>query len=217
MKTLVRIAKLLRLAYPIGAFKFWIGTRRSALATICDLESKNIIPRTIIDAGCNRSQWSRWLSKKYPDAKIHSIDVQNLNPLGKFHHFALGDRNDMVRVTLDGKSSHVSECGTLVLKQKRLDDLGIEIQEPCVLKIDCESSTLQALMGSTRILDRCCAVVIEMANLVPEHKQNNNQMEIVLLMNQFKFSRMECVDASVWPWRVFCWDALFVKDLAVLG
>lgn len=212
---ILRALKATRIAYPIGALKFWLGTRRSALSTIAELERQNITPRTIVDAGCNRSQWSRWLARRWPDARIHSIDVQYLNPLGKFYHCALSDKAGEAFFTLAGPVTYVNEAGQHRVRQRRLDTLPIEFDEPCVLKIDCEASTWPALLGASGILPHCSAVVVEMTNTVPDYyHQGNTQMQVVGWMADHGFTRMECVDASVWPWRTFYWDALFMRPNA---
>lgn len=213
MKPLFQFLAWCGLPYFIGYLKFWWGTRRSALTTIAELHRLDITPKTIVDAGCNRSQWSRWLHREYPQATIHSIDVQDLKPLGYFHRWALGEQEGHAKFKVLGPDTHRDEGGTLEMPVRRLDQLGLVIQSPAVLKVDCESSTFEALKGASGILDQFCAVIVEMQNPTSGYHDcsENHQMSIIKFLSEHGFSKLQAVDASVWPNHIHVWDALFLR------
>jgi hypothetical protein len=201
---------LKQLLIPLGSFRYWFANRRSALNTIKKYKQVCINkPATLIDCGCNNSQWSQYLIKEWPSLNLFSIDLQDdVKPLGQFIRAALSNEDGLdVGVHKDGTGSHIIQGNEL--KTSKLDTLfgGAELNYPLIIKYDCETHTLNALQGSIKILQKASLVHVEVANTI----YSNSFMDIVKVMQGCGFANVFICDAIAWYHNIDYIDVVFYK------
>lgn len=184
------------------------GQRRmvNAVAGIC--ERLNIKPVHLVDCGAYDSEWALAFLKFFPQSRITSIEpLHHTRTIGEVHKFALSDVGGKRELEYLGKKSRVVF--------RRFDSLGIRIDQPAVLKIDCEQDTAKALRGCGKELDKFAVVVVEMWN---DYKSDSGydtstklqaQVWETMLQHDFKFAQV--VDVPYYPDGIYSYDIAFYK------
>lgn len=184
------------------------GQRRmvNAVAGIC--ERLNITPVHLVDCGANNSEWALAFLKFWPNARITSVEPLHFNnTIGEIHRCALSDEQGWGELEYLGTKEAVTF--------KRFDSIGIQIDKPAVLKIDCEQDTAKALRGCGNELDKFSVVVVEMWNdYKPEFGFRNStrlqsQVWEIMLEHDFRFAQV--VDVPYYPDGIYVYDMAFYK------
>ena len=148
---------------------------------------------TILDVGANRGQFLLLCLSKWPRSLTHCFEpipgegaylsrikrqVRGSRVL--LHAFALGDRSrsadlhlgsrlDSSSILALGPSQEevfgVHEVGTLRIDVKRLDECGIAIVAPALLKIDAQGFEYEILVGAGATLDLFDYIYVEVSNI----------------------------------------------------
>jgi len=199
----------------------WIDTRRSAVATMTQLARLDFVPKTLIDAGANNSQWMRRLAARYPKAKVLSFEPQNnCRPIGIVRGVALSDCEGTSRMHGTGTSAFL-DCGigspgifgAAGVTVHKLDRYAGEVNRPALLKVDCEDHTFNALNGGPQVLEKCLVVVVEIwEGLDWPCADRNRHAEIHSLLWMAGFNRAMTVGAMPWRNHVSQTDVLFWKE-----
>ena len=198
----------------------WVDTRRSAVATIKWLRDNGVIPKTLVDAGANNSQWMMRLAREFQLAKIVSFEPQSAcRPLGRWHRVGLSDRDEGLAVSGSGTSAVLvpipvsSETPIHAVHAYRLDRYADEFKFPAVLKVDTEDHTYRTLVGAGDCLGKFACVVVEIwEGLDAPCEGRNKHAEIHALMWERGFNRAMTVGASAWRNHVSITDSLFWKE-----
>jgi hypothetical protein len=190
----------------------WIDTRRSSVATIAWLQSRNIIPLTLVDAGANNSQWMIRLSKAFPGAKVISFEPQrDCNPIGVWHKVGLGKEPGYASISGNGTSAYLKQSIIGDTRICLLDDFKDEFIFPALLKVDCEDHTYDALLGAQTVLRMFSSVVVEIWESL-DYSGRNKHAVIHNLMWNNGFNRAMTVGATAWRNHVSITDSLFWKE-----
>jgi FkbM family methyltransferase len=195
----------------------WVDTRRSAVATIKWLNDRGVVPKTIVDAGANNSQWASRLSREWPGASVVSFEPQEAcRPMGLVHRCGLSDEDGVLAVSGSGTSAVLIETGSRSedrVAVHRLDRYASEFKDPAVLKVDTEDHTYRTLLGAGDCLKRFACVVVEIwEGLDAPCEGRNRHVEIHALMWRSGFNRAMTVGAMPWRNHVSITDALFWKE-----
>ena len=196
----------------------WVDTRRSAVATINWLRRNGIIPRTLVDAGANNSQWTMRLAREFQLAKIVSFEPQaSCRPLGRWHRVGLSDKDEELAVSGSGTSAVMvpvsGKATSHAVHAYRLDRYANEFIWPAVLKVDTEDHTYRTLVGAGDCLGKFACVVVEIwEGLEAPCAGRNKHAEIHALMWKRGFNRAMTVGASAWRNHVSITDSLFWKE-----
>src|SRR5438270_3744776 len=143
--------------------------------------SKHFHPGGIIDIGANVGDWSRQASRTF-DCPIHLIEAQpsleaNLRSTGFSYTITLlgPEYRASVPFHLTGTGSSVMkeltgfDEGSIDLPMQRLDDLGIDLLGPLLLKLDVQGFELEVLKGAPNTLART-EVILSEVSLLPYNK-----------------------------------------------
>lgn len=139
--------------------------------------SERFRPGGILDIGANVGDWARQTSEIF-DCPIHMIEAQPaLEPKLRSTGFPytitlLGpEYKASVPFHLTGTGSSVLEelttfeKGRVDLTMRRLDDLGIDLPAPLLMKLDVQGFELEVLKGAPKTLERTEVILSEVALL----------------------------------------------------
>jgi FkbM family methyltransferase len=179
---------------------------RTAGATLDACRELGFRAELVVDCGANANQVTRYWLREWPDAKLVSIEAnRNCRPAGQVIHTALGSTNGTARFHLDGGRSHIDQDGGVTVTVKRFDSLGLDIPERSIVKVDCETSTYEALLGMGAELSKFRLAHVEVNNddLAPR---------IYGLMAERGFTAHRVTDASGWRRSISFYDVLFLRE-----
>ncbi|MBI5774249.1 MAG: hypothetical protein HZA89_10960 [Verrucomicrobia bacterium] len=173
------------------------------------IKELGLTPRLFVDAGAHDSEWAQWFVKEWPGLEVISFEPnKHCKPMGTFHQMALSDEpgtgyftNDVGGMFISGKENGYS------FPIRRFDALGIAINRPAILKIDCEHYTARAMAGFGEQLKEFDVIIVEMWNYLPtwqaDHGKdavpwNNQQAEIweCALRHGFRGARVVGIEFS---------------------
>ena len=198
----------------------WISTllgkwpfRRTSNGAIAVAKELNLCPKTIIDCGANVGGVARRWVLAWPEAKLISIEPNpNFQPPGEVIRVALSDHDGegwLVDLGSDSYLGNEKDGRSIRVPLRRFDSLALSYSKPVIVKVDCEDSTYDALVGMGKCLDDFAAIHVEMWNhkTIPGFK--NLQSEIHALMWASGFKHHKTMDAEVGICDVVCTDVLF--------
>lgn len=145
---------------------------------------------TVLDVGAHQGQFAIFARERFPRAIVHSFEPLSearttlerqaaADPRLRVHPFALSDRAGRATMHVSARDDSSSllpltarqssifpgtqEASTAEVEMRTLDELreGLEIQSPCLLKVDVQGAELRVLDGAREVLDRVDEVFIE--------------------------------------------------------
>lgn len=139
--------------------------------------SDHFVPGGIIDVGAHHGAWASSASEIF-DCPIHMIDArpaaeQYLKNTGFPYTIALLGRDNRASVPFhlwESGSSVMKEVtgfgnGTVRLAMQRLDDLGVDLPRPLLLKLDVQGYELEVLAGAPKTLTKTEVLLLEVSLL----------------------------------------------------
>ena len=183
---------LMQLPYrPITLNRKRFGNARCAKNTINLIKRLNINPASLVDIGCNESQWTYWLRKEFPNMMIHSFDpLDTGKAIGYFHKFGLSDKNETTPFRFCDTNSDFDPDSPCSIVGRRFDSIRLELPDPRILKVDAQGMTVKALLGFGNILQTFSVVVIEI--------DDEFAFEIYSIMSRSGFTHSTTVDSGYW-------------------
>lgn len=193
---------------------FWPALLRGVMPTLEHAPALAAVkPRSLIDVGANKGQFSIFSRYLYPDLVIHAFEplaeereICNAVVSRPFvvHPFALSDAAGDLRffVTSRRDSSSLFAAGTnqysaygvrpvseTIVTTKRLDDVFEDwnLERPILLKIDVQGAELKVLVGATRAL-RCIDAVYCEVSFVDLYTGQPRAEEIIVFLSEHGFS-----------------------------
>lgn len=155
-------------------------------------------PGGIIDIGANVGDWARFASKIF-DCPIHMVEAQpelepDLRETGFPYTITLlgSEARPAVPFYLSGTGSSVLkemtgfEKGRTVLPMRRLDDLGLELSTPLLLKMDVQGFELEVLKGAPETLKRT-EVILSEISLIPYNEGAPLMHEVIAYLAERDF------------------------------
>lgn len=155
-------------------------------ASLMNMHHQGFRPKTVIDVGAYRGEWSREVGKIFPQASFHLFEPQPdkapfLEDLAgtashpiSIHKMLLGaaSRDDVPFQLLEMGSSVLPEKTsfprtTVTMAMRTLDDSidSISSAGPILLKLDVQGYELEVLKGATEVLCHTDAILLEVALL----------------------------------------------------
>lgn len=184
------------------------GQRRMVRGVVGLCDRIGFQPKHLVDCGAFDSEWAHALLRFWPGTRVTSIEpLHTKNTIGEVHKVALSDADGAGEIEYLGKREAV--------QIKRFDSLGVRIDQPAILKVDCESDTAKALRGFGDQLDQFKVVVAEMWNdYRAEWGWRNDtglQGEIWEIMLAHGFRMAQVVDVPYYTDGVYWYDIAFFK------
>jgi FkbM family methyltransferase len=160
--------------------------------------SERFRPGGIIDIGANIGDWARQASQIF-DCPIHMVEAQpalepNLRSTGFPYTVTLlgPEYRASVPFHLAGTGSSALEELTTFKKDRvdlpmqRLDDLGIDLPGPMLLKLDVQGFELEVLKGASETLKRT-EVILSEVSLLPYNKGAPLMHEVIAYLAERDF------------------------------
>jgi hypothetical protein len=155
-------------------------------------EDCGIWPQTIIDCGAHNSELGRWYQERWPAARLISFEPDlSCRPIGEVHRRRLGHARGI-----------------------RFDELGLEFERPCLLKVDCDPDTANVLEGFGHWLFQVDLFVAEMFNNDPRVMGINwpdQQFRIWKLAMRHGFTQVRMVDVQLMTTGINQYDIAFCR------
>lgn len=157
---------------PLQYFRWRLGTRRAAEATIRHIERGILQPRALVDAGARKSEFMRYLVNKWPFARVLSFEPdERFMPLGEVFRSKLGTFTNPLA--------------------------GYPVPWPSLLKIDCDLETVDVLRSANLTFFQWVVVEVMEEGLNNSRFPPNNRSEINRIMEAAGFKESMAVDATV--------------------
>lgn len=214
----------LRSAASLGrAVVSWPGFSRTSYAMVKGLAAQGIWPRTVLDVGANRGQFTIAARNLLKPERIHAFEP--LPDVGAalahrckdypevvVHHMALGERSGeaVLRVNRHSQSSsllplldqHMAvfpdarELNEVVVRIGRADEVlaGEPLAHPVLLKVDTQGYEAEVLAGAAGVLDQLDYVVLE-TSFIPLYEGERVFRDILALMESASFEFVRPVGA----------------------
>lgn len=194
--------------------QYWPALSRGVVPTVEHLNAlKSLNPRTIIDVGANKGQFSVLARSLFPQALIHAFEPLKserqiyesvvskpvqiysvaLGATKGTSEFFVASRADSS--SLYAPSQRIEAAYGVVLASKkrvqveRLDNImdPSSLVGPVLLKIDVQGGELEVLKGSTKILPQVNAIYCEVS-FVELYEKQSTVSEIVSFLDKNNFS-----------------------------
>ena len=160
-------------------------------------------PKSILDVGANKAEWTVFVKPIFPDARFFLIDAIDYEELHDFEHLiaVVSDREkevDFFQQGWTGDSYYQEDTGhyEYVSPTKRttttLDAIFPEDEKFELIKIDCQGAELDILEGAPRLLSQCEVISLE----VPFFTQYNKGTEN--FAGHIAYSHCEELDLRQW-------------------
>lgn len=225
----------------------WPVFSRTSYAMVTGLASQGVRPRTVLDAGANKGQFSVAARNLLQPERIHAFEP--LPEVGDelarrcarypeivVHRMALGaaEGQAVLHVNAHSQSSsllalqarHLAvfpdarEQSDVVVKVGRLDETlaGEPLAPPVLLKVDTQGYEADVLAGATGVLDRLDYVVLE-TSFTPLYEGERIFREVLSLMESLSFVFTRPVGSLRDPHtgEYLQMDALFRRQGSIAG
>jgi FkbM family methyltransferase len=202
---------------------FWPALARGVMPTVEHIGALGSLkPRTVVDVGANKGQFSLVAHYLFPDAKIHAFEPLEserriyqsvISGPGQIHSIALGaekrtaeffvaSRADSSSLLAPGKGQEeaygVGLSSTTTVSVDRLENVisATELVAPVLLKLDVQGAELQVLRGAEGILPHVDAVYCEVS-FVELYEQQPKASAIVSFLDRHGFTLSGVFNLSV--------------------
>ncbi len=168
-------------------------------------------PKTLIDIGANRGDFSKAAKFHFPNMKIYQFDINNNTGLWnkntkiKFHKSA----DEPMQNTLF-EPKHFKPTTLVETEVKRFDNLKIPIERPCFVKIDVEGAEYQVLEGfGDRLKD---VDVLQIEEVFSDFFKNRTSLSYILnLLEKYNFRGFQQINTTVEGNKIEKCDLIFFK------
>jgi len=237
-----KAAMLVRFPLPSGAFLPWPSFSLASYAITARLASEGIAPKTVIDVGANKGQFTVACMKRFARPRVHAFE-----PLPEAFHAlvaatkkfaevssyntAIGERNGSVpfHVGSDIQSSSIfsqnRELGdsfpgvavtrTVDIEMRTLDTSlqGADLHSPVLLKLDVQGYEAKVIEGARGVLELVDFVVAE-TSFAPLYEGESTFLTLVELLQGrgFDFRRPVGMLISPVTGAFLQIDALFCRS-----
>lgn len=167
---------------------YWRALSHAVVPTIeHKLALGNLNPKTVIDIGANKGQFSIFAAQNWPAAQIYAFEPLSepgakiaaiLNNRVKLHRFALGNAQSQLDIHIASRADsssllplankqkqlfNMEEVGTIKIPVERLDNILkiSDINGPSLMKIDVQGYEYQVLQGASALLPFIDHIFIE--------------------------------------------------------
>lgn len=193
--------------------------------------------RTIFDCGAHNGETAIDFKNKFPSAQIYSFEPVSKNfitlkkntsmyPQIHCYHFALGDKEETVKIQLQSDSQthslnniELSEnsINTEIISVKTIDDflLSSKIDNIDLLKIDTEGYELQVLKGAEQSLkNNKIKLILAESTIQSDDKFHTNLNTLNRYLENYNFKITAIYDQVIWrnPTRLSYFNVLFSKQ-----
>ena len=149
-------------------------------------------PKTFIDVGCANGDYIKIIKDLIPECDIYAFDPIPSYKDKVIQKFALSNKNKTQKFQIEenklGSSffEHKGGKSNIFVECKRFDSLGIEIEKPCIMKIDTEGAELKVLRGFGNMLKDIDVIQIEYV-FDKSYNKTYDLGEAIKLLNSFGF------------------------------
>mgnify|MGYP001596866548 FL=1 len=174
-------------------------------------EFLNEVPKTLIDIGSNKGDFSKAAKFYFPDIKVHQFDLNdgtglwNKNTKMKFYK----SLDESMQSTLF-EPTHFKPATLVETEVKRFDSLNIPIERPCFVKLDVEGAEYQVLEGFGDRLNEVDVLQIEEV-FSDFFKQRVKLSRIMALLEKYGFRGFQQINITVEGSKLEKCDLLFFK------
>ncbi len=154
-------------------------------------------PKTLIDIGANKGDFSKAAKFHFPNIKIHQFDLNdgtglwNKNTKIKFYKSS----DESMQSTLF-EPKHFKPVPPVETYVKRFDSLGIPIERPCFVKLDVEGAEYEVLEGFGDKLNEVDILQIE--EVFSDFFKNRTRLSrIMALLEKYSFQGFQQINITV--------------------
>lgn len=171
----------------------------------------NEAPKTLIDIGSNKGDFSKAAKFHFPDIKIYQFDLNdgtglwNKNTKMKFYKSA----DESMQSTLF-EPKHFKPTNVIETYVKRFDSLNIPIERPCLVKLDVEGAEYEVLEGFGDKLNDVDVLQIE--EVFSDFFEGRVKLSrIMALLEKYGFRGFQQINITVEGNKLEKCDLLFFK------
>lgn len=173
------------------------------------LKEHGFRPKSILDVGANKAEWTVFVRPIFPDARFFLIDAVDYKELHDFEYLiaVVSDREKEVDFyqrggTGDSYYQENTRYYEHVLPTKRttttLDAVFSENEQFDLIKIDCQGAELDILDGATRLLPKCEVISLEVPFFTQYNKGANSFAEYIAYMDGKGFTPFKINEIMQW-------------------
>lgn len=168
-------------------------------------------PKTLIDVGANKGDFSKAAKFYFPNIKIYQFDINN--------NTGLWNKNTKIKFykSLDEsmqntlfQPTHFKPVTLVETEVKRFDNLKIQIERPCFVKLDVEGAEYQVLEGFGERLKEIDVLQIEEV-FSDFFKKRAKLSQILNLLETYGFKGFQQINITVEGNKLEKCDLIFFK------
>ena len=168
-------------------------------------------PRTLIDIGSNKGDFSKAAKFHFPDIKIYQFDLNNdtglWNKNTKIKFYKSVDES-MQSTLFEPK--HFKPSTLVETHVKRFDSLNLPIEKPCFVKLDVEGAEYEVLEGFGNRLNEVDILQIEEV-FSDFFKDRTKLSKIMSLLEKYGFRGFQQINITVEGNKLEKCDLIFFK------
>lgn len=179
-------------------------------------------PKSILDVGANKAEWTVFVKPIFPDARFFLIDAIDYEELHDFEHLiaVVSDREkevDFFQQGWTGDSYYQEDTGhyEYVSPTKRttttLDAIFPEDEKFELIKIDCQGAELDILEGAPRLLSQCEVISLEVPFFTQYNKGTENFAGHIAYMEKKGFTPFSINEIIAWEDIAFQLEISFLR------
>lgn len=199
------------------------------------LKQRGWAPRSVLDIGAHRGDWSRLLLSAFPTARVFMFEADSrhetqLQALGHPYHLGLVgkelgtvdfytqaeiSRSTGASIYRENTQIYETDCVTVQLPMSTLDDLVAKmgIEDVNFIKLDVQGAEIDVLEGARRLLsEQPVDYVLAELSLIRYNEAAPLADAVIGYMRGIGFGMFDIFELHYWQQQLIQLDVLFARD-----